>query len=68
MLAGEQKKESTGPQRIRLTIHLTLAAYDALAEIQRNHRIKYGRALPIWKALDSAVRAYAEQQEDQVGE
>jgi hypothetical protein len=68
MLAGKQKKVATGPQRIRLTIHLTLAAYDALADIQRRHRVKYGRVLPIWKILDAAVKAYAEQQEIQVGE
>ena len=68
MLKEQQGMSQTDPQRIRLTAHLTLIAYDALTEIQRRHRIKYGKALPIWKVLDVAIRAYAEGQGIQVGE
>ena len=64
----KQNKTGSGPRRIRLTVHLTLVAYDALNEIQRRHRIKYGKALPIWKVLDAAIRAYAKQQKIKVGE
>ena len=68
MLKEQQRMSQTDPQRIRLTAHLTLIAYDALTEIQRRHRIKYGRALPIWKVLDIAIRAYAEGQGIQAAE
>ena len=64
----QQRISQPDPQRIRLTIHLTLIAYDALTEIQRRHRIKYGKALPIWKVLDVAIRAYAKRQGIQSGE
>ncbi len=47
------------PQRIKFTARLSLSAYDAIAEIQRHHRRKTGRALPIWKILDAAILAYA---------
>ena len=68
MVNEQQRISQPDPQRIRLTAHLTLIVYDALTEIQRRHRIKYGRALPIWKVLDVAIRAYAEGQGIQAGE
>ena len=68
MLNEQQRNSQPDPQRIRLTAQLTLIAYDALTEIQRRHRIKYGKALPIWKVLDVAIRAYAKRQGIQSGE
>ena len=68
MLNEQQRISQPDPQRIRLTAHLTLIAYDALTEIQRRHRIKYGKALPIWKAADAAIRAYAKEKGIPVGE
>ena len=68
MFDEQQRRSQPGSQRIRLTIHLTLVAYDALSEIQRRHRIKYGKALPIWKAADAAIRVYAKEQGIQVRE
>ena len=68
MFDEKQRRTQPDPQRIRLTIQLSLVAYDALTEIQRRHRIKYGKALPIWKVLDAAIRAYAKGQGIQVGE
>ena len=42
----------TRGQRVALTAHLSLEAYHAITTIQQQHRIKTGRALPIWKVLD----------------
>ena len=61
------KPESTN-QRVALTARLSLDAYDAIAQIQRQHRIQTGRALPIWKIIDTAVKTYAKQQNHSVGE
>ena len=60
----DEKQETPGAelQRIKLTARLTLPAYDAIAEIQRRHRRKTGRALPLWKVLDAAIIAYAKKQ------
>ena len=45
--------------RVRLTARVTLEAYELVAEMQRRHRRKTGKALPLWKVVDDAVRAYA---------
>ena len=61
-------KPETKAQRVALTARLSLDAYDAIAQIQRRHRIQTGRALPIWKIIDAAVKAYAKKQNGSVGE
>ena len=61
-------KPETKEQRVALTARLSLDAYDAIAQIQRRHRIQTGRALPIWKIIDAAVKAYAKKQNHSVGE
>ncbi len=53
---------NSGPQHIRLTARLTLAAYDAISEIQRRHRTQTGRVSPLWKVLDAAIAIYAQEQ------
>ncbi len=68
MSNNQKKKSETMPKRVRLTAHLSLEAYDAIVQLQRQHRAKTGRALPIWKIIDTAVKAYAEKQNIQVGE
>jgi len=68
MLNKKQNKTGADPRRIRLTVHLTLVAYDALNEIQRRHRIKHGKALPVWKVLDAAIRDYGKKQGIKIGE
>ncbi len=57
----DEKREilENEPQRIKFTARLTLSAYDAIAEIQRRYRSKTGKALPLWRVLDSAIIAYA---------
>ena len=54
--------------RVRLTAQVTLAAYDAISEIQRRHRHKTGKALRLWEILDAAIRTYAKKQGIAVGE
>ncbi len=68
-MAKEQKnKPEPRLQRVALTARLSLAAYNAITEIQRQYRAQTGRALPIWKVIDAAIRAYAKQQGIEVGE
>ena len=55
-------------QRVRLTAQVTLAAYDAIAEIQRRHRHKTGKVLHLWQVLDASIRTYAKNKGVQVGE
>jgi hypothetical protein len=55
-------------QRVRLTAQVTLAAYDAISEIQRRHRHKTGKALRLWEILDAAIRTYAKKQGIAIGE
>ena len=49
-------------QRIALTARLSLNAYDALTEVQRQHRRKTGRHKCLWEVLDAAIIVYAKQQ------
>ncbi len=46
-------------ERVRLTARVSLEAYDLISELQRKHRRATGRALPLWKVVDAAIRAYA---------
>ena len=68
MPGKQQQKPETKVTRVRLTARVTIAAYDAITEIQRRHRRKTGRALRLWKVLDTAIIAYAAQQGISVGE
>ena len=61
-------KPETNEQRVALTARLSLDAYDAIAQMQRRHRIQTGRVLPIWKIIDTAVKTYAKQQSQSAGE
>ncbi len=63
-----QVMPDTKIQRVALTARLSLEAYDAIVQLQRQHRAKTGRALPIWEIIDTAVKAYAEKQNIQVRE
>ena len=56
-----KKKAAAELGRLRLTVQLSLEAYDAIEQIRRQHRIKTGKELPKWKAIDGAVRTYAKQ-------
>ena len=63
-----QRNAPSRAQRVRLTAQVTLAAYDAISEIQRRHRHKTGKALRLWEVLDAAIRTYAKKQGIAVGE
>lgn len=56
------KEPENRVQTVRLTISLSLIAYDAIIELQRLYRKETGRALPLWKILDAAVISYAKRQ------
>ena len=58
----QQKQSGTGESRVRLTARVTLAAYDAITEIQRRHRRETGKALRLWQVLDAAIITYARRQ------
>ncbi len=62
MASTKEKEVEMAPQRIRLTAHLTIPAYDVLSEIQRRHRRETGRALPLWQIIDAAVINYAKRE------
>ncbi len=64
----QQKKLGTEVSRVRLTAQVTLAAYDAITEIQRRYRKKTGKALRLWQVLNTAIIAYAKRQGIEVGE
>ncbi len=68
MVDNQRKRPETEPQRIKLTVRLTLPSYDAIAEIQRHYRRRTGRALPLWKILDAAIIAYAKELGISVGD
>lgn len=55
------------PKRIRLTVQLTIDAYNAISNIQRDHRAKTGKALPAWQVIDKAIVAYAKRQSAKTG-
>ena len=49
-------------QRIAITARLSLDAYDAITEIQRQYRRRTGRHKCLWEILDAAIIAYAKEQ------
>lgn len=63
-----EKNAQNQVPRVRLTAQVTLAAYDAIAEIQRRHRRKTGKALRLWEILDASIRTYAKKKGVAVGE
>ena len=69
-MPGKQREKQPGAKvaRVRLTARVTLAAYDAITEIQRRHRRRTGRALRLWEVLDAAIIAYAQGRGIEVGE
>ena len=62
-----QKAPRAKVSRVRLTARITLAAYDAIAELQRRYRRRTGKALRLWQVLDTAVIDYAKKQGIEVG-
>lgn len=50
-------------QRIRTTIWLTSEAFAILQNIQNRHRLKTGKALPLWKAISQVIERYDKMKE-----
>ena len=61
MSNNQRNKSESRLQRVALTARLTITSYDAITEIQRQHRIKTGRVLPIWQVIDAAIQSYAKE-------
>ena len=65
------KKKSKQSRRklgqVKLTARVTLAAYNAITEIQRRHRVQTGRALRLWEVVDAAILDYAKRQGIELG-
>ena len=68
MLAKQQTESRAKVERVKLTAQVTLAAYDAITELQRRHRRKTGRALRLWQVLDAAIISHAKEKGVEVGE
>ena len=49
-------------QRVKVTAFITLQAYNAINQLQLSHKARQGRSLPLWKVLDTAVKAYAKKE------
>ena len=45
-------------KRVHVTFDLTLKALEILEKIQREHRLRTGKVLPIWKAASQAIEYY----------
>ena len=58
----QQNRPETQEVRVKLTARVTLAAYDAITELQRRYRRETGRALRLWEIVDAAILAYAKEQ------
>ena len=60
MTAKENNHRGAGAaERLRFTIRLSAAAYDAVNRLQQEHRVQRGKAIPKWRILDAAVKHYA---------
>jgi hypothetical protein len=53
-------------KRVRFTARLTPGAYEAIIQLQQEHRKQEDRALPMWRILDSAVKHYAREKGIQI--
>ena len=62
MSAKKSEDKKTNPKRIALTARLSLDAYDAITEIQRQYRRRTGKQKFLWEILSAAIIAYAKQQ------
>lgn len=49
-------------ERVKITAVISVKAYETIQEIQRAYRRQTGRALPLWRVVDTAIRAYAKKQ------
>ena len=57
----KSNRSTTNPKRIRTTIDLTAKALQIIDHIQLQHRLKTGKALPLWQAVSRAIEEYGKQ-------
>lgn len=57
-MESPEHTKTPSPQRIRTTIDLTSEALVILQQVQQEHRLRTGRAMPIWKALSKVITSY----------
>ena len=57
----KSNRGATNPKRIRTTIDITAKALQTIDHIQLQHRLKTGRALPLWQAVSKAIEEYGKQ-------
>jgi hypothetical protein len=48
------------PKRVRITAALTGRALEIIQELQNQHRLRTGRALPQWRVVSDAIEYYGE--------
>ena len=59
----EKSPETITVKRVHVTFDLTLKALEILEKIQREHRLRTGKVLPIWKAASQAIEHYGHSKE-----
>jgi hypothetical protein len=57
----KSNREATNPKRVRTTIDLTAKALQIIDHVQLQHRLKTGKALPLWQAVSRAIEDYGKQ-------
>ena len=55
--ASKPAKAKPKVERVHVTMDLTLKALTILENIQRQHRMKTGKVLPLWKAASKVIEA-----------
>lgn len=56
------KRKERKKKHVRTTIKMTAEAYAILQTIQQRHRLKTGKALPLWKAVSQVVESHGKDQ------
>jgi hypothetical protein len=61
-MSDKPKNSQADVQRVKVTAFITLQAYHAINQLQLRHKARQGRSLPLWRVLDTAVKAYAQKE------
>ena len=57
----KSNQTASKPKRVRTTIDLTAKALQIIDQVQLQHRLKTGKALPLWQAVSRAIEDYGKQ-------
>jgi hypothetical protein len=58
------ESSTTSHQRVRTTLDLTWDALQVVLDLQKQHRLKTGKVLPLWKAASLAIEGFAQAKQD----